>query len=475
MLEAIYTGDELGSGGGGGGGSTNPTSGTVPVNQFGTFVDSNIQSDVPAGNGTLITVQDTIARIQADAGATLLRLDGGTGVMTATASAIDLNGHVNVNTHLGLALLRFLGSGVGRPAIKAVGDSLQIRTANDAADTNLQAKNLTASGSFIVLLKSKLESAVDGIFTLLNNAGTSFTRLCFGGNTSAFPALSRAGADLHVKVADDSAFANLEARNVTGRGSVNTYTSFIFDGTTQRGSIAAPTDATITLLNAAGNDFKFLRFGGNTAAFPMISKGSSGLLIKVADDSAFTNIQALDVQATGKVITALDFSVNARSVLTSLVDSNFTLYNAVKGNFNLLQFGGITSAFPALKRSGTELQARLADDSGGAAIRANIFAIDSAAGGISCTTTANIYIGSSASNSVIFGNLAGVAIGKGAALPVASAQLEVVSSTRGFLPPRMTEAQRLAIGTPAVGLIVYQTNVVEGLYINKSTGWTFII
>jgi hypothetical protein len=39
----------------------------------------------------------------------------------------------------------------------------------------------------------------------------------------------------------------------------------------------------------------------------------------------------------------------------------------------------------------------------------------------------------------------------------------------------MTEAQRLAIATPAVGLIVYQTNVTEGLYINKSTGWTFII
>jgi hypothetical protein len=189
MLEAIYTGTELGAGGGGGGGSTNPTSGTVPVNQFGTFVDSNIQSDVPAGNGTLITVSDSIARIQADAGATVIRLDGGTGIITATATALNLNGDVNVNTHLGLALLRFLGSGVGRPAIKAVGDSLQIRTANDAADTNLQAKNLTASGSFIVLLKSKLESAVDGIFTLLNNAGTSFTRLCFGGNTSAFPAL----------------------------------------------------------------------------------------------------------------------------------------------------------------------------------------------------------------------------------------------------------------------------------------------
>jgi hypothetical protein len=58
---------------------------------------------------------------------------------------------------------------------------------------------------------------------------------------------------------------------------------------------------------------------------------------------------------------------------------------------------------------------------------------------------------------------------------VASAQMEIVSTTRGFLPPRMTNAQRLAIATPAVGLIVYCTDMVEGLYINKSTGWTFII
>ena len=53
--------------------------------------------------------------------------------------------------------------------------------------------------------------------------------------------------------------------------------------------------------------------------------------------------------------------------------------------------------------------------------------------------------------------------------------LQLNSTTRGFLPPRMTNAQRTAIATPAVGLIVYCTDATEGLYIYKSTGWTFII
>ena len=41
--------------------------------------------------------------------------------------------------------------------------------------------------------------------------------------------------------------------------------------------------------------------------------------------------------------------------------------------------------------------------------------------------------------------------------PNASAQVDIASTTGGFLPPRMTGAQRDAIGTPAAGLIVYNT------------------
>lgn len=57
----------------------------------------------------------------------------------------------------------------------------------------------------------------------------------------------------------------------------------------------------------------------------------------------------------------------------------------------------------------------------------------------------------------------------------ASAIVDIQSTTKGFLPPRQTQTQRTAISSPAVGLIVYQTDATEGLYVYKSGGWTFII
>ena len=56
-----------------------------------------------------------------------------------------------------------------------------------------------------------------------------------------------------------------------------------------------------------------------------------------------------------------------------------------------------------------------------------------------------------------------------------SAIFELSSTSRGFLPTRMTETERTSIATPATGLIVYQTDGNEGLYVYKSFGWVQII
>ena len=62
-------------------------------------------------------------------------------------------------------------------------------------------------------------------------------------------------------------------------------------------------------------------------------------------------------------------------------------------------------------------------------------------------------------------------VGIGTSTPDASAALELSATTKGFLPPRMTAAQRTAIGTPATGLMVYQTDGISGLYLYNGANW----
>jgi hypothetical protein len=62
-------------------------------------------------------------------------------------------------------------------------------------------------------------------------------------------------------------------------------------------------------------------------------------------------------------------------------------------------------------------------------------------------------------------------INVGAATPNAAAQLQVDSTTRGFLPPRMTTAQRDAIATPPNGLVLYNTST-DKLQVRAAGAWT---
>jgi hypothetical protein len=65
-------------------------------------------------------------------------------------------------------------------------------------------------------------------------------------------------------------------------------------------------------------------------------------------------------------------------------------------------------------------------------------------------------------------------VGIGTASPNASAALHISSTTRGFLPPRMTSAQRTAIVSPLNGLIVYDSEV-ERLYTYVDGTWRYML
>ena len=56
----------------------------------------------------------------------------------------------------------------------------------------------------------------------------------------------------------------------------------------------------------------------------------------------------------------------------------------------------------------------------------------------------------------------------------ADALLKLDSTTKGFLMPRMNLTERLALSSPSVGLLVYQTDTTEGVYQYTSAGWSLI-
>jgi hypothetical protein len=63
-------------------------------------------------------------------------------------------------------------------------------------------------------------------------------------------------------------------------------------------------------------------------------------------------------------------------------------------------------------------------------------------------------------------------VGIGVSAPNSSAALDVSSTAKGFLAPRMTAAQRSTIASPATGLLVYQTTSPGGFYFYNGSSWT---
>jgi hypothetical protein len=61
-------------------------------------------------------------------------------------------------------------------------------------------------------------------------------------------------------------------------------------------------------------------------------------------------------------------------------------------------------------------------------------------------------------------------VGIGTASPNAAARLDVSSTTQGFLPPRMTTAQRDAITSPPAGLMIYNTST-NKLNVRTASSW----
>ncbi len=95
-------------------------------------------------------------------------------------------------------------------------------------------------------------------------------------------------------------------------------------------------------------------------------------------------------------------------------------------------------------------------------------------GGAFTNTTAigyNALVG--ASNSLVLGGTgtSAVSVGIGTATPNTSSILDLTSTTRALIVPRMTKGQRNTIVSPIAGMVIYQTDGVQGLRTYNGTAW----
>lgn len=66
-------------------------------------------------------------------------------------------------------------------------------------------------------------------------------------------------------------------------------------------------------------------------------------------------------------------------------------------------------------------------------------------------------------------------VGVGISIPDPSALLDVSSTSKGVLIPRLTATEKSQISNPATGLLIYQTNDSTGFYYYSGSGWVRIL
>jgi hypothetical protein len=199
-------------------------------------------------------------------------------------------------------------------------------------------------------------------------------------------------------------------------------------------------NATETALNGMGHNLMDLQVGGESR-------------IKVDNAGRVFTGNSLIIQIGSSL------SWSDRTVLNAPADGNLRITNSAGNNFGLLQFGGTTNAFPAIKRNSAGIDFRLADDSAFCGINAGEIGASVGFFAPNSTEVRGTYIRARASTFLNFsdgtqGILIDSASGTSAS---ASAILQANSTTKGFLPPRMTTTQRDLIATPAAGLMIYNT------------------
>ena len=196
-----------------------------------------------------------------------------------------------------------------------------------------------------------------------------------------------------------------------GNGSVN---SNYFIGSTNNASLRFRTNNTETMVLDSIGRLQLKSFSNNGTV-------TNALQLANTDNRSFFNV------STSQSITNLTIKANNNAIGDSLVIADTGLIQP-RTNSGIWLNGRTTGVFNVM------------------ASRCN-----------TCINTGSIFSANISGNAPIFNVLGTGQVSIGAANPDATAALDITSTSRGLLIPRMTTTQRNAISSPATGLMVWNT------------------
>jgi hypothetical protein len=283
---------------------------------------------------------------------------------------------------------------------------------------------LTSSGTATGIFLNATETALNGMAHNLMDlqvggvsrfSVNSLNRFTFGTQSGSIwnivfdlGAGTNPGGYLHWKIAND-------ATNYFSMFQAGGKMQFFNPGGGYGQSIVFSTNGINRLEISSGG---LLQLGGTTNAFPAIKRNSAAIDFRLADDSGFCNISAAGLTLSGNIG----------------LNSGAAIYSGTQ-----LRIGA--AAISILSDSGADIN----------------FTAGASGRGWGVSTATSSGVGASAFL-YVGGTATGVTMGSNANAH-ASALLDMVSTTKGFLPPRMTDTEVRTIPSPAEGLVVFNTDI----------------
>ena len=210
-----------------------------------------------------------------------------------------------------------------------------------------------------------------------------------------------------------------------------------------------------------------LQLGGTTSSFPSIKRNGAAIDFRLADDSGFCGINAgattIKGSGTTSATTSLLVQNSAGTAALTVFDDRTAMFSKEVG-FNTTSVSNNTVTIQALSANADVL--RLNNSVG--TLVAEYF--------IDGSNNGEMYVRNSAGTTKVLLTSSGGtsyftnALTVGSSSANASSILQADSTTKGFLPPRMTTAQVNAIVTPAEGLVVFNTTI-SHLCVYQAAAW----